>query len=236
MPVNPNGYQMRKTAIRIMQSLPVGFSYKRASFSKIVKNKRIYLYAGDVPNNDRYLKFTGLSLHKSDRRHIKHDVSKTLPLKDGSVDIYQSEDVFEHIDPGLLPSIINEIHRVLKVGGILRISMPDYRCDLLRDRTVKDELGNLLFDPCGGGDFVDGRVTGGGHVWFPVYESVKAVLEKSAFEEINFYHYYDSEGNAVTKFIDYSIGYVQRTPDHDSRVQNPYRPMSIVVDCRKVSG
>ncbi len=33
--------------------------------------------------------------------------------------------------------------------------------------------------------------------------------------------------------IDYSKGYIYRTPDHDSRVKNPYRPMSIVVDCHK---
>ena len=224
-----------KKLIKIMRSLPIGFIYKRARFSRIVKNDGVYLYAGDVPSDDRYSKFTGLSLRKSDRRHIKHDVTKALPIKDCSVDIYQSEDVFEHIDPGVIPSIVNEIYRVLKVGGILRISMPDYRCDLLRDRTVKDELGNLLFDPSGGGEFVDGRVTGGGHIWFPVYETLKAILEESAFEDNRFLPLYDSEGNAVTKSIDYSIGYIKRTPDHDSRVQNPYRPMSIVVDCRKVS-
>ena len=37
----------------------------------------------------------------------------------------------------------------------------------------------------------------------------------------------------ITNKIDYSLGYISRTPDNDDRVKNPYRPMSIVVDCYK---
>ena len=37
----------------------------------------------------------------------------------------------------------------------------------------------------------------------------------------------------VLKDIDYSICYIQRTPDNDSRVADPRRPMSIVVDAIK---
>ena len=43
----------------------------------------------------------------------------------------------------------------------------------------------------------------------------------------------DEMGKGVTHPIDYSIGHVMRTPDHDERVKNPYRPMSLVVDCIK---
>ena len=39
--------------------------------------------------------------------------------------------------------------------------------------------------------------------------------------------------NPIVNKIDYSYGYISRTPDHDERVQTPYRPMSIVVDCYK---
>ena len=37
--------------------------------------------------------FIGLSLHKQDQYHIKHNITQTLPLKDNTVDIIQSEDV-----------------------------------------------------------------------------------------------------------------------------------------------
>jgi SAM-dependent methyltransferase len=208
---------------------------KKSSFKKLAKQAHIYLYAGDVPQNPNYQKFTGLSLSISNWQHIKHDVTKALPLKDSCVDIYQCEDVLEHIEPTKIPSMINEIHRVLKTGGIFRLSVPDYRCDLLFERTHKNDQGKLLFDPGGGGDYVDGKVVNGGHVWFPIYESVKAIIDTSLFTDVTFYHYYDESGIPITKPIDYSICYVQRTPDNDIRVRHPYRPMSIVLDCLKTA-
>jgi predicted SAM-dependent methyltransferase len=191
------------------------------------------LYAGDIPRNNLYGKFIGLSQTQANSQHIQHDVTNKLPLGNSCVDIYQSEDVFEHIEPNKLPSIINEIHRVLKPGGIFRLSLPDYQCDILLTRTQKNENGELLFDPGGGGKLIDGKVINGGHVWFPVYKTVKDMLEQTNFSDIRFYHFYDELGNGVTKPIDYAIGYINRTPDHDERVMNPYRPMSIVVDCIK---
>lgn len=204
------------------------------SFDDLKAKEAIYLYAGDIPQNGLYEKFTGLSLSRADSQHIKHDVTKSLPLGDSCVDIYQAEDVFEHIEPEKLLCIIDEIHRVLKPGGTFRLSLPDYRCDILFNRTLKNEEGELQFDPGGGGGLVGGRVVNGGHVWFPLYETVREILEKTQFKgKCEFLHYYDESGKGVTGPIDYSVGHVMRTPDHDERVQHPYRPMSIVVDCRK---
>ena len=205
----------------------------KIQFNDLKSRDAIYLYAGDVPQNGLYNKFIGLSLSQSNLQHIKHDVTKKLPMKDSCVDVYQSEDVFEHIRLEKLPGVIDEIYRVLKHGGTFRLSLPDYECDVLKNRTQKDDAGNLLFDPGGGGNFVNGEVVDGGHVWFPLYKTVKELLEKTQFQDIRFYHYYDESGHAVTSPIDYSLGFVMRTPDHDERVKNPYRPMSIVVDCVK---
>jgi SAM-dependent methyltransferase len=205
----------------------------QASFKRLEKQDHVYLYPGDVPQNGLYDKYVGLSLNRHDEQHIIHDIRKRLPLSDNTVDIYQSEDVFEHIQPEKLPFIINEAYRVLKPGGIFRLSMPDYGCDILYDRAIKNEDGKIIFDPGGGGELVDGKVIDGGHLWFPTYEKVKAILQQTHFTKIKFLHYYNEEGKGITKQIDYSIGYVKRTPDHDDRVQDPYRPMSIVVDCTK---
>jgi SAM-dependent methyltransferase len=216
----------------ILKQLRNVFSIK-ISFDDLKKKEAIFLYAGDVPQNGLYNKFIGLSLSQANSQHIKHSVTNKLPLKDSCVDIYQSEDVFEHIELEKLPSVIGEIYRVLKPGGIFRLSLPDYQLDILRNRTQQNEAGELLFDPGGGGDFIDGKVINGGHVWFPVYTTVEELLEKTHFKHIRFYHYYAESGKSVTKSIDYSIGHVMRTPDHDERVKDPYRPMSIVVDCIK---
>ena len=207
---------------------------KNKSFVGLIRScEYIYLYAGDLPKEKSYKKFIGLSLNQSDFRHINHDVTEAMPIPDECVDIYQAEDVFEHIQLNQIPSIIDEIYRVLKVGGIFRLSVPDYRCDLLENRTLKNDKGEMIFDPLGGGNYKNGKVIDGGHVWFPKYETVKELLLKTKFSNIEFLHYYDESGEAITKPIDYSIGHVMRTPDNDERVSSPYRPMSIVVDCIK---
>jgi SAM-dependent methyltransferase len=208
-------------------------SARARTFEQLRNKSRIFLYAGHVPEMKEYKKFVGLSLSQSDGRHIHHDVTQKHPLRDDCVDVYQSEDVFEHISYDGLPVVVDEIYRILKPGGVFRLSLPDYRCDLLFDRSIKDAAGNLQFDPEGGGQFVDGKVVDGGHVWFPRYESVKQMLDGSRFKKIVFLHYYDEKGQGITNPIDYSIGFVQRTPDHDERVRHPYRPMSLVVDCTK---
>ena len=211
-------------------------------FSDLSSLTFIHLYAGDLPEMPEYrtTKKVGLSLTKNDQWHIRHDVTLPLPITDESVDVYQSEDVFEHIAYENVPSITQEIYRVLKKGGLFRLSVPDYRCDILSERSIRDAEGNLLFDPLGGGVyrkrffiFGEKNVMEGGHVWFPKYESVQAILKVAPFSSVEFLHYYDENGVPHTKPIDYDKGFIQRTPDHDDRVSSPFRPMSIVVDCIK---
>jgi predicted SAM-dependent methyltransferase len=208
-------------------------SLKKVKFSDLNKREKVYLYAGDVPPMKEYSEYIGLSLTQWNKNHIKHDVLKKYPLKDNTVDRYQSEDVFEHINYEQLHLVINEIYRILKKGGLFRLSLPDYTCDILNKRTQKNDKGELIFDPFGGGAFVNGKVINGGHLWFPTYFKVKKLLEKTDFKNYAFLHYYDESGKGTINKIDYSKGFIMRTPDNDDRVKNPYRPMSLVVDCFK---
>ena len=193
----------------------------------------INIYAGDIPeNNSNYNGYLGLSLTQKNENHIQWDLTQLpLPFQDASIDSFQSEDVFEHIDYYKLVDIINDIYRILKPQALFRLSMPDYNCNILYERSVYDFYGNIVYDPSGGGTFENP-----GHVWFPSYDNVKLLLDKTLFGgngSIEYLHYYADKENFVVKSIDYSKGYVKRTPDHDKRVQNPYRPMSIVVDLYK---
>jgi len=224
------------------------------NFEILSKKQEIYLYAGDlkqwncVPVEKRFQltnkKWVGLTLPEygangkgtKDENHIHFDILDKMPLKENSVDIYQSEDVHEHIDFDFLENQINEIYRVLKPDGLFRLSVPDYNCDLLFNRTTKDENGQLMFDEGGGGwyDYNKKKIMGNGHVWFPTYEKVKNLLDKTKFKNINFLQYWTSRTNFVLNNIDYKKGYITRTPDNDRRVMYPVRrPMSIVVDCYK---
>lgn len=209
-------------------------------FEDLTTFNEIYLYLGDMSEERRLVtnkNFIGLSLTQNNNLHIKHDVTNSIPLKDNTVDIVQSEDVMEHIEYDLLTETINEIYRILKPGGLFRLSLPDYGCDILYNRSRKDKNLNLIFDAGGGGkyDEINKKVIDGGHVWFPKYNKVKSLLETTYFssDKINYLHYYDTNNVPVTNKIDYAKGYISRTPDNDNRVKNPYRPMSIVVDCYK---
>lgn len=212
---------------------------KSISWEYVKKKKKIYLYAGNLPTgivgflHYRRKDYVGLSIEKGDHRHIFHDVTKEYPLDDNSVDAFQSEDVFEHIDYDDLPKVFDEIYRVLKPGGYFRLSVPDYRCDILYERSLKNKSGDIIFDPYGGGRFLDGKVVDGGHLWFPNYEKVLYLIESSKFNKYIFYHYTKPDGDSVLNSIDYDLGYVQRTPDNDKRVKKPARAMSIVVDLFK---
>lgn len=198
-------------------------------------SKTLNLYAGDLPVKPEYDGWLGLSLTQQNDRHILHDITKPLPFADNSVDSFLAEDVFQQIPYDKLPAVINEIYRILKPGGLFRLSVPDYGCDVLQNRSVKDAMGNIVFDPGGDGTFDDP-----GHVWFPRVNTVYQLLEKTHFHTngtMEFLHYWNMDGKSfVTKQINYSKGHIKRTPDNDERVKLPYRPMSIVVDMYKTKG
>lgn len=211
-------------------------------FEDLAKLPVVHLYAGDIPNKPEYRtrNIVGLSFTQNDAWHIRHDIVHCHPLPDESVDSYQVEDVFEHIPYEKLEYVVADIHRILKKGGLFRLSVPDYRCDILYERSEKDHDGNIVFDPGGGGRYQrqQGRfgkttVVDGGHVWFPVVESVKQLLRDIPFTSVEFLQYFDERSVPHIAPIDYSKGYIQRTPDHDVRVAKSFRPMSIVVDCVK---
>ena len=118
-------------------------------FNDLHDSENIYLYAGDLPEGNREnVPFIGLTLKPEaewwNEFHINHDVTAMIDLPDNSVDIFQSEDVFEHIEYDQLKSTINEIYRVLKPGGLFRLSMPDYRCDILNERSKRIKMAILF--------------------------------------------------------------------------------------------
>lgn len=202
------------------------------SWSAIKQKKDIHLYIGTVPLLPEYDNLIGLTLEESSCTSIHHDITDPIPLPDNSVDSIQSEDVFEHIcfNPKLI-AVMDEIYRVLRPGGLFRLSLPDYGCDIYQNRSVKNENGDVVFDPVGGVN-ADGTR---GHKWFPRFDCVDYLIQKSLFSDskIEYLQYYKMDGTPVIKAIDYSKGMVTRTPDFDERVQNPKRPLSLVVDIIK---
>jgi SAM-dependent methyltransferase len=207
------------------------------SWEDFQKSNSRKLYAGKLSRSlPQYATHFGLTPFYGSTRNIKHDVAEPLPIPDGSVDVFQSEDVFEHIELAKMPAIFDEIYRVLSPNGLFRLSLPDYRFALYAQRCRKGPSGEIVFDPGGGGHFVDGRVTGGGHVWFPTIEIVRDLFQRSLFGSrgiVKFLQFNNADGTFKMDPIDYSFGHVRRTPDHDVRASDRPRPISIVVDAFK---
>ena len=212
-------------------------------FEDIKNNYNINLYLGILPENEerrninKKNNFIGISNKLENLYHIKHDICKeNIDLQDNTVTIFQAEDTLQYIEFENIEKIINEIYRLLKPGGLFRLSLPDYNFDIYNRRTLKNEEGKIIFDS-GGGGLYDKKINKikGGHLWFPTYLKVKDILNKTKFKNLNidFLHYYDENNKSITKNINYSNGYISRTPDNDDRAKTPYRTMSIVVDCYK---
>jgi SAM-dependent methyltransferase len=195
------------------------------------------LYAGKLSRAlPQYATHFGITPFYGSTRNIRHDVAEPMPIPDGCVDIFQSEDVFEHIDLTKMAAIFDEIHRVLSIGGLFRLSLPDYHFPPYIERCRKGPVGEIVFDPGGGGEFLDGRVTGGGHLWFPTIEIVRDLFNASLFGvrgSVKFLQFNNADGTFNLQPVDYGLGHIQRTPDHDARAAGRARPISIVVDAIK---
>jgi SAM-dependent methyltransferase len=210
---------------------------RHATFDTLLSKRHRALYAGRLSRYlPQYRTHIGLTPFFPSSRNIGFDVTEPLPIPDSCIDIYQAEDVFEHIEYDKLPAVFDEIYRVLKPGGYFRLSVPDYRFDQYRDRSLRGPEGEFLFDPGGGGSYEKGVVVGGGHVWFPTFELVDELFRQSSFADggtVNFLQYNAPDGTSVLNRVDARRGYVQRVPDNDPRVAADPRPISIVVDAFK---
>lgn len=56
---------------------------------------------------------------------LELDLQRELPLADGSVQWIFTEHVLEHIDRKRIAGVFSEFHRILAIGGVARILVPD---------------------------------------------------------------------------------------------------------------
>ena len=56
---------------------------------------------------------------------VAHDLTRGIPLPDGSADVVYHSHVLEHIDRDAVTAFQAEVRRVLKPGGVQRVVVPD---------------------------------------------------------------------------------------------------------------
>lgn len=161
---------------------------------------RLNLGCGNGCHPDpRYEHYVCVDLHPQAACAVQHDLTRPMPLPDGSVDRIVSEHFLEHVDATSITRIFAECHRLLRPGGLARFAVPDY--DHPRDRHCL-RLGH---DP-----------RRRDHVTLPTKALLGELIAASPFRSGRFYHYWEGE-TFVEHPIDYRLGYVLRTPDNDPR-------------------
>lgn len=202
-----------------------------------------YLYFGSLGLHERQYQipnFIGLALQPAHDREIKHNFTDPLPFGDGSIAKIQAQDVLEHVAFEKVPAILDEIHRVLRPGGIFRLSVPDYRSPVLKRRSIYDARGRVIGDLLMGATSYldqasgDARVRfsedGDAHLWFPRYELITHLVLKSEIRKaaIHFYQAFLDDHSYLCEPVPEDEMFVQRAAPHDRRAGGA--PTSIIAD------
>jgi SAM-dependent methyltransferase len=202
-----------------------------------------YLYFGSLGPHERQYQvpqFIGLALNPAHDREIAHNLTEPLPFADASIAKVQAQDVLEHLPIEKVPAVLDEIWRVLKPGGVFRLSVPDYRSPVLKRRSVYDSRGRVTGDLLmGASPYLDAGTgeartrfssDGEAHLWFPRYELITHLVLKSEIRKstIRFYQCYLDDHTFLGDPIPDDEMFVQRALPHDRRSGGA--PVSIVAD------
>lgn len=203
-----------------------------------------YLYFGNLGKKEpqfKVKKFVGLTAAPLHDREIVHNPYDPLPVPDSTVEKIQAQDVLEGLDYNSIPAIFNDIYRALMVGGIFRLSLPDYRSPLLKKRSVYDDNGNVIANVAAGGSvvydpetkkrMVEFRKGAGTHLWFPDYDRVLSLVMQSDLRKcasITFHHGFITNDEWKVSAFPENEMHVHRCPPADMRAAG--KPVSIVVD------
>lgn len=148
-----------------------------------------------------YSRYVAVDLVPRAEFAVAHDLRRPVPLADGSVARILSEHFLEHLEPEALPGVLSECHRLLAPGGLFRLAVPDYGHPRRRHCLAKGR------DP-----------RRADHRTLTTYPQLRALIAGSPFRDGDFLHYWDGD-RFVERPIDYTLGFVRRTPDHDPRNQ-----------------
>jgi SAM-dependent methyltransferase len=202
-----------------------------------------YLYFGSLGQHERQFQipnFTGLALEPAHDREMKHDLAAALPYPAASIAKIQAQDVLEHLAFDKVPFVLDEIYRVLKPGGIFRLSVPDYRSPVLKRRSIYDARGRVIgdllmgaasyLDPATGEARVRFSEDGEAHLWFPRYELITHLVLKSELRkaQIHFYQGFLDDHTYLCEPVPENEMFVQRAAPHDGRAGGA--PISIIAD------
>ena len=110
---------------------------------------------------------------------IHHNLAAGIPLEDEVADYIFSSHFFEHLYQNEASHLLTDCHRVLKEGGLLRISIPDleYAIGLYKNGEKENMLKSYFFVEDGDNDFSR-------HKYMYDFDMLSAILSEIGFREI----------------------------------------------------
>lgn len=155
-----------------------------------------------------------------DYPHVDHvaTIDNLSFIGDGSVDLIYNCHVLEHFKRRDVGRVLNEWHRVLKPGGVLRISVPDFEklCHVYQRKGDIDLVIGALF---GRQDYLY-------NIHYNVFDfpSLTRALEKAGFVDVQRYDWRNTEHAHID---DYSQAYVPHLDKENGIL------ISLNVECRR---
>ena len=166
-----------------------------ARLSKHPRLRYLLFKIGILPR--KYYEMVWLNVHKI----MMHDVRKKLPFDNESIDCIYSSHLIEHLRKDEAEKVLRECFRVLKRGGVIRLSIPDLeilaRIYIKEVEDIKNNKGKMDYLPSE--RFLDilgmGEKTktpfilkifssGSGHRWMYDQISLTALLESCGFVDV----------------------------------------------------
>lgn len=115
-----------------------------------------------------------------------HDLAKTLPYTDQVADELKAEGVLEHFDKYMRYVVVADWARVLKVGGLMHLELPDFK-KILFNRYFKFKFDDLM-DTIFGENLWESKIYighFGNHKWGYSQKTLSAFLNQFGFETVS---------------------------------------------------
>lgn len=115
----------------------------------------------------------------SEHCFVFHDLARSLPFREKTVDVFYSSHFFEHLFKKDAERLLREMQGALKEGGLIRIAVPDlaHAVGLYKDGKTKEMLENYFF--------VDDKSSYlARHKYMYDFESLKALLVDAGYKNV----------------------------------------------------
>ena len=132
----------------------------------------------------------------------QHDITKGLPYADNSVDIIMSNHMLEHLTRQEGENLMRECHRVLKPGGVVRISTPDGRQltqEFLDGKIMQYQYINIGVENAKDDAEAYHELLMAGHKTIYDKASLTKLFERTGFKDIKRFSPFESRSDFIKK-------------------------------------